>query len=165
MNDLQLTGAAGTRAIAQRVRELEKDPPKEFTARTRAEAMSDHMHALYRYARGDEQLPEPTREHAIAIHDSYYMLLDENRRLREECGAERALVHLEALVELCPALDRWRTRILESPKRSPLERAAAWELTALLEELEGHFLEAEFARMYAEEAIASVKGPRSEVAA
>lgn len=167
MNDLQRTGEAGTRAIALRMRELEKGPPKEFTARTRAEAMSDHMHALYRYARGYDQMPEPTREDASAIHEMYYLLLDENERLRREVGAERMYERMAAFTGRCPALDRWRRLVLDSTRATPLVQAAAWELTALLEELEGNALDAEFARQYAAEAIAAAKSkaPRGEVAA
>lgn len=44
--------------------------------------------------------------------------------------AER--LHASApLAERYPALDKWRRRILESPRRTALERAAAWECTAL----------------------------------
>lgn len=164
-NDLQLTGQRGLRAIAQRVRELEHEPPREPTDRTRVEAMSDHLNALYRFAAGRDQLPEPTREQALAIHESYYLLLDENLRLRREVGAERMYERMLALVERCPALARWRERVLESAKQPPLARAGAWELTALLEELQGNAMDAEFARLCAEEAIASSKPARTEAAA
>ena len=164
-NDLQLTGERGLRAIAERALELQKNPPAVRSPRERAEGMSDHMHALYRFGMGRDQMPEPTRENAIAVHEAYYMLLDENERLRREVGAERMYARMVALVEQCPALARWRERVLESAKQPPLARAAAWELTGLLEELEGNALDAEFARLYAEEAIASAKPARTEVAA
>jgi hypothetical protein len=167
-NDIARTGRVGLIAIAHRMLELAKLPPKEQTPRTRAESLSDHMNALLRYARGYEQMPEPTRDAAQAMFDSYYLLLDENRRLRAEVGAQRGYARMMRFVQECPALEQWRKQILDGPRRSPLERAGAWELTSILEELAGNGLDAEFARIYAAEAIESAPTKptkQSEVAA
>ena len=131
----------------------------------KAHALSAHVTTLVRYGAGIAQLPEPDRETARAIVQAYYLLLDENEQLRAEVGAERVTARLGDLVELCPALERWRALILEAPRRSPLEKAAAWELTALAEEMHGNPVEAEIARQYAAEVVAAANAPRSEVAA
>lgn len=164
MSALSRTGRKGLIAIAKRMLELAERPPREYTQRDRVEAMSDHMNALYRYARNGEAIEFPSREHAMAIHESYYLLLDENRRLRVEVGAERMYERMSTMMESCPALERWRTLVLDSPHQPAISRAAAWELTSLREELEGHALDAEFARLYAEEAIVTAPSA-GEVAA
>jgi hypothetical protein len=166
-NDVARTGRVGLIAIALRMLELAKQPPREYSPHEKAESLSDHMNALIRYARGYEQLPEPSRAGAQAISDSYYLLLDENRRLRAEVGAQRGYARMMRFVDECPALEQWRKQILDAPRRSALERAAAYELTSILEDLRGNGLDAEFARMYAAEAIESAtsKQKRSEVAA
>lgn len=53
----------------------------------------------------------------------------------------------------CPALERWRTQILESRGRQPLEVAAAWELTALACEHAGLSEAAASARNQARDAL------------
>jgi hypothetical protein len=167
MDALSRTGRVQMIAIVKRMLELAERPLREHTPRTRAESLSDHMIGMVRYARGYDPLPEPTREDAQAISDHYHLLLDENQRLRAEVAEDRTHARLARLVEECPALERWRQLVLDSPKQPALTRAAAWELTSIREELDGNGLDAEFTRMYAAEAIESAtsKQKRSEVAA
>ena len=111
---------------------------------TRAHAHGEHMRALARHANG-APMPEPDREIAAAIVTGYWLLLDENEELKREVGqltADRPPLPFET----CPALERWRAAVLEDRRRSPLERVAAWELTALQCEADGNLELAEAAR-------------------
>ena len=127
----------------------------------RAQAHGEHMTALTRYAAGYGPIPEPSPELASAIVRGYCLLLHENEQMHLELGLARNAVRLLALDEACPALERWRALILKSPRRSVLEKAAAWELTALVCEENGDRYGAEAAR----ENAADVIPPTGEVAA
>jgi hypothetical protein len=53
---------------------------------------------------------------------------------------------LPAIADVCPALEQWRAEVLADRRRTPLEQAAAWELTALAAEIAGRAGEAATAR-------------------
>jgi hypothetical protein len=131
----------------------------------RAHALSDHIHAMTKHAGGYGPAPEPDTEHARAIVEGYALLLDENARLQRELATVRAGEHILALDETSPALARWRELILKSPRRSPLEKAAAWELTAILMDANGEHAAAEIARENAADVIPPTTTSIAEVAA
>jgi hypothetical protein len=131
----------------------------------KAHALSDHIHAMTKHAGGYSPVPEPDTERARAIVACYYELLDENERLHRELAIVAVTERVQKLDESSPALERWRELILKSPRRSPLEKAAAWEATALVLESHGDRAGAEVARENASDAIPPTVTDINEVAA
>jgi hypothetical protein len=131
----------------------------------KAHALSDHIHAMTKHAGGYGPAPEPDTEHARAIVEAYHQLLDENVRLHRELAVVAVTERIRKLDESCPALERWRELVLKSPRRSPLEKASAWEVTALVLESHGDTLGADVARENASDAIPPTATNINEVAA
>ena len=111
---------------------------------TSALAHGAHMRALTRYSDGGAT-PELTRGLARDIVRAYWLLLDEHeeqKRVIDQLQAGQPPLPFDT----CPALEKWRLSVLNDRKRSPLERIASWELTALQCEADGNLELAEAAR-------------------
>jgi len=136
----------------------------------------DVLMAAYRCARSDAAVETALRA-VVRTQRRVVRMLDRQlgqaslpharwllRLLHAQRDALRAL--RRPIPEAAPALERWRRQVLEArPPRSALERAAAWELTALECERAGNPDHAHRARLAAAQCLATASPHKSSHAA
>jgi len=103
---------------------------------------------LRNYAEGSNANPPKISPKQAAVLLEALEEREQQQEQLRECVKVAANIfeRQEKVAEAFPALEQWRKEILQSRNARPLERVAAWELTALQCEAEGNSDLAQVAR-------------------